>query len=347
MSLEKLLHSEKDYTREEIIYLLSLEDETEIELLYARARKLTDKHFGDKVYLRGIIEFSNYCSQHCLYCGLREDNLIVPRYRMTAEEILEAAKIVYNTGIKTIVLQSGEDSFYDTDLVSYLIYSIKQQFDVAITLCLGQRNFEEYKIWKIAGADRYLLKHESANPKLYSVYHRKAKLEERIQHLQYLKRIGFQLGSGNMVGLPLQTVEDIADDILLCRDLDVDMAAFGPFVPAPNTPYQNKIAGNFIMSLKTIAVARLVLKTSLIPAATSLDSVDPSGREKGLAAGANVIMPNFTPQPYREKYQIYGNRIIVDDEESSTHLSIKNRIEAAGRKVAYSKGHSIKVKATA
>ncbi len=347
MELGELLHKERDYSRDEIIYLLNLKDTRDIHKLYSRAQEITNEYFGNMVYLRGVIEFSNYCSEHCMYCGLREENLILPRYRMTAEEILQTSKNIYNSGIRTIVLQSGQDSFFDTDLVSYLIYSIKRQFDVAITLSLGQRNFEEYKTWKIAGADRYLLKHESANPKLYATYHRKAKLDDRIQHLKYLKRIGFQLGSGNMVGLPLQTVEDIADDILLCRELDVDMAAFGPFIPANNTPYQNKKAGSTELTLKTIAVTRLVMRSSHIPSTTSLDSIDTFGREKGLAAGANVIMPNFTPHPYREKYLVYKNKRGIKFEPSEAHLAIKNRIEAAGKKVAYSKGHSLKMRVTA
>jgi biotin synthase len=341
MNIENILNSD-NLTREEIIYLLSLNNDQDIEKLFSKAAQITSEHFGDEVYLRGVIEFSNYCSQHCMYCGLREENLIVNRYRMSAEEILDCAKLIYNSGIRTIVLQSGEDSFYDTDLISYLIYSIKRQYDVAITLCLGQRNFEEYKTWKIAGADRYLLKHESANPKLYSTYHRKAKLDERIQHLKYLKRIGYQLGTGNMIGLPLQTIDDIADDILLCKELDADMTAFGPFIPANNTPYQNKSTGSVELTLKTIAVARLVMKTSHIPSTTSLDSIDNLGREKGLEAGANVVMPNFTPYPYRENYQIYRNKRGMLDDPTDSHTVIKSRIEATGRKVAYSKGHSLK-----
>ncbi|MBU1098340.1 MAG: [FeFe] hydrogenase H-cluster radical SAM maturase HydE [Ignavibacteriae bacterium HGW-Ignavibacteriae-2] len=342
MNIKEILYNKDSYSREEIIFLLNLSDSVEIDKLFQRAKEIRDSYFGKEIHLRGVIEFSNYCTQHCLYCGLREENLIIPRYRMSAEEILDTAKIIYNNGIRTIVLQSGEDSFFDTDLISYLIYSIKRQYDVAITLSLGQRGFDEYKTWKIAGADRYLLKHESANPKLYSIYHKKAKLDERIQHLKFLKRIGYQIASGNMIGLPNQTVADIADDILLCRELDVDMAAFGPFIPSINTPYQNMPAGDTLMTQKVMAVVRLVLKNVHIPATTALDSIDDFGREKGLSAGANVIMPNFTPAPYRENYLIYTNKRGINEDPLDIHSQIKSRIEALGHNISQSRGDSIK-----
>jgi biotin synthase len=224
---------------------------------------------------------------------------------MTGEEILESAKLIHAKGLRTIILQSGEDSFYDTDFISYLIYSIKRRFDVAITLNLGQRTFDEYKTWKIAGADSYLLKYESANPKLFSLYHGKAKLEERISQLRYLKRIGYRVGSGNIIGLPHQSIEDIADDIILFKELNIDLAAFGPFIPALNTPYQNCIEGDISLALRVTAIIRLMLNEVQILSGAACDTLDCKGSEKGVSAGANLIMRNYTPAPYRKDYHVF------------------------------------------
>jgi len=335
--LDEILNQE-NFSRDELIFLLNLSDEFQKKKLFDTANRLRLKYFGEQVHLRGIIEFSNYCAQNCVYCGLREDNFALNRYRMSVDEILVAAKKAYIGGIKTIILQSGEDNFFDTDMISYLIYSIKKQFDVAVTLSTGERGFDEYKAWKIAGADRYLMKHETANRKSYSAFHSKGRLEERINHLKYLKMIGYQIGSGNMIGLPGQKLEDIADDILLCKELDVDMAAFGPFIPAPFTPLQSQTAGSVDLTLKTMAVARLVLRDVNIPATTALDSIDVEGREKGLNVGANVVMPDFTPLPYREYYQIYKNKRGLSEDPIESHNKIKNRIEAIGRGISNNRG---------
>ena len=216
---------------------------------------------------------------------------------------------------------------------------IKQKSNTAITLSLGERGFDEYRTWKIAGADRYLLKHETANSKLYSIYHLKQKLSDRVAHLKFLKRIGYQIGSGNMIGMPLQTVEDIADDILLGKELDLDMAAFGPFIPSPNTPYRSKKAADVQLTLKTMAVVRIVLQKVHIPATTALATLDENGRIKGLKAGANVIMPN----PYRDKYQIYANRKSIADKPENYRPYIEAQIELIGRKISTSRGDSLKI----
>ncbi|MCX7798643.1 MAG: [FeFe] hydrogenase H-cluster radical SAM maturase HydE [Melioribacter sp.] len=343
MNLREILYK-PELTKEEIVYLLSLTDEEDINKLYERADEVRKEYCGDEVHLRGLIDFSNYCEQNCLYCGLRLDNKNLSRYRMTPDEIIETAKHIINSGIFTIVLQSGEDSYYDTDVIAYIIYSIKQIADVAITLCLGERGFNEYQTWKIAGADRYLLKHETANPKLYSIYHLHQQLNERLAHIRYLKKIGYQVGSGNIIGLPMQTIEDIADDILLCKELDLDMAAFGPFIPSPYTPYRNKKAASVDLTLKTMAVARIVLKAVHIPATTALATIDENGRIKGLKAGANVVMPDFTPSPYREKYEIYANRRCVGDDPRSCRSCLQLQIESIGRKISTSRGDSLKMK---
>lgn len=341
MLMNDILNKE-NLSREDIIYLLNLSGEDEIKLLFAKADEVRKIYCGDEVHLRGIIEISNYCNQNCLYCGLREANFNLQRYRMSPDEIINAARLITNLGIVTIVLQSGEDHVLDTDFLAYIIYSIKQQTSAAITLSLGERGFDEYRAWKIAGADRYLLKHETANKKLYEIFHNKQKLEDRISHLRFLKTIGYQIGSGNMVGLPMQTVEDIADDILLCKELDLDMAAFGPFIPSPNTPYQNKKAGSVLLTLKTMAVARIVLKNVHIPATTALATLDDNGRIKGLNSGANVIMPDFTPSPYREQYQIYPDRKYISDDPMNNRTLLQHQIESIGRRISSSRGDSLK-----
>jgi biotin synthase len=341
MDLEKLLHSDQ-LTRDEIIFLLSLTDKNDIESLFRRADEVRMQYCGDEVHLRGIIEISNYCDQNCFYCGLREENYTLTRYRMPTDEIIETATLINNLGIHTIVLQSGEDHILDTDLIAYLIYTIKQKTDVAITLSLGERGFDEYRTWKIAGADRYLLKHETANPKLYAAYHHKQKLSDRIAHLKFLKIIGYQIGSGNMIGLPMQTIDDIADDILLCQELDLDMAAFGPFIPSPHTPYQLKKPGSVELTLKTMAAARLVLKNAHIPATTALATLDEEGRVKGLNVGANVVMPDFTPNPYRDQYQIYPDRKCVSNDTSKLHPTLQRQLELIGRRISTARGDSLK-----
>ncbi|MBT8378393.1 MAG: [FeFe] hydrogenase H-cluster radical SAM maturase HydE [Ignavibacteria bacterium] len=341
MKLTELLNIE-NLNKQGIIHLLSLRDEFETKLLFAKADKVRKKYCGDEVHLRGIIEFSNHCDQHCLYCGLRLHNKNLPRYRMSKDEILNTARFIYKAGIRTIVLQSGEDSLYDCSEIESIIKEIKNELNVAITLSLGERSFEEYKIWKDAGADRYLLKHETANPKLYSIYHQGDDLENRLVHLRYLKSIGYQIGSGNIIGLPKQTLEDIADDLMLLKKLDVDMASISPFIPSPQTPYGNETKANVDLTLKGMATARIVLKDVHIPATTALGTLDEIGREKGLKVGANIIMPNYTPNPYRQNYQIYPDKKCISDDPLACGSCLTLMIELLGRQVGKTKGHSLK-----
>lgn len=340
-SLSEILNK-KELDKEDIIFLLSLTDQRDISNLFKKADSIRKNFCGDEVHLRGIIEFSNYCEQNCIYCGLRKNNKQLERYRIKIDEIIDTARKILSAGIKTIVLQSGEDSFYKKDDISKIIKSIKDNFDVAITLSLGERNFDEYEAWKLAGADRYLLKHETANKKIYSALHSKQKLQERVSHLKFLKLIGYQIGSGNIIGLPGQTLEDIADDILLCKQLDCDMCSFSPFIPSPNTPLKNFPPADLSLTLKTMAVARIVLKDVHIPATTALGTLDRFGREKGLKVGANVIMPNYTPNPYRQNFLIYPNKKCITDDPLACGSCLKLMIESLGRKVSDSKGHSLK-----
>jgi biotin synthase len=261
---------------------------------------------------------------------------------MNKAEIINAAGFIYEAGIRTVVLQSGEDSFYDCEMIESIIRNIKDKLDVAVTLSLGERNSEEYKIWRDAGADRYLLKHETANPSLYSVYHQGDELENRIGHLQELKSLGYQTGSGNIIGLPGQTLEDIADDLLLLKALDVDMASISPFIPSPDTPFGSEAKANVDLTLKAIAAARIVLNDVHIPATTALGTIEKNGREKGLKAGANVIMPNYTPEPYRSHYQIYPDKICNAVDPKTSVDEITSLVESIERKVGKSMGHSLK-----
>ena len=327
-------------TKDEIVYLLSLSGKEEIAQLYFRADEVRKEFCGDDVHLRGIIEFSNYCEQDCLYCGLRNGNDNLDRYRMTGVEILETAKKISSAGIKTIVLQSGEDHFYTKENITNLILSIKENSDAAITLSIGERGRDEYDEWKRAGADRYLLKHETANERLYSAIHNKQSLQERLAHLKYLKQIGFQAGSGNLIGLPNQTLNDIADDILLCKEYDCDMCSFSPFIPSPDTPFNKVSQADFDLTLKTMSVARIVLKDVHIPATTALSTLTGEGRKLGLTVGANVIMPNFTPDEYKDKYKIYANKKTYDPVKYVEE--IKAMVEQMDRKIGKDQGHSLK-----
>ncbi len=331
--LNKILYK-NEFTRDEIIYLLSLDNKEEIDTLLKYADEIRTDFKGNEVGIFGMLDFSNYCVQNCLYCGLREDNLTLPRYRMTPDEIIETSKLIANMGVYSIVLQSGEDVEYDTDLMAYIIYSIKQKCNVSITLSIGERGFDEYRTWKIAGADGYLMKYETSNPKLYSIYHIKQKLNDRLNHLRFLKNIGYKIGSGNIVGLPMQTVEDIADDILLYKELGLDLAASGPFIPSYHTPYRSKLQTDLNIILKTIAVTRLVLRDVNIPSTTALATLNEEGRIKGLQAGANIVMADFTPSIYREKYQVYANRKCLDENPLNCRSCLQVQIESIGRKIS-------------
>lgn len=326
--------------KQDIVSLLKAADENDLQMIFQKADAVRKEYCGNEVHLRGIIEFSNYCEQDCLYCGLRKSNKTLPRYRMTKEEIIQTAKEISEAGIKTIVLQSGEDFYISGKEIEELIKTIKDRFGSAVTLSLGERGFEEYKTWKEAGAYRYLLKHETSSERLYSAYHLGQELKERIEHLEYLKSLGYQTGSGNLIGLPQQSIEDIAGDITLCRKLEADMVSFSPFIPSPDTPYRNHKPAAIDFTLKVMAIARIVLKNVHMPATTALATLDADGWEKGLAAGANVIMPNFTPAGYRNKYLIYPNK--KSDGDFLTNLF--NLISSSGRFISAGYGNTLKKK---
>ncbi len=340
LKLNRILHKE-ELTKDEIFFLLSLKNERDLDLLFHTANSIRAMHCGEEVHLRGIIEISNNCEQDCLYCGLRNSNQKLQRYRMTSLEIMETAENIYLSGIKTVVLQSGEDQLLTKSFISKIIKEIKNNFGLALTLSFGERQFDDYLEWKKAGADRYLLKHETANAKKYSIYHLGQKLNERLNHLKFLKSIGFQIGSGNIIGLPHQTIEDIADDILLCKKLNADMVSFSPFIPSPDTPYRNQQIADVNLTLKTIATARISLKNVHMPATTAFAVLINKGYEKGLMIGANVIMPNFTALKFYESYEIYPKDVLIKNYHNSLY-DIKESILKLGRSFSNAVGDSLK-----
>ncbi len=339
--LEKAALGEQLF-KEDIIVLLNAKPGSEQQQLFSLAEKIRVKHHGNEVHLRGIIEFSNYCRNDCLYCGLRRSNKNVARYRMTPEEVLKAAAEAISLGFNTIVLQSGEDGWYDIDTLCTMVSEIKNIKNVAITLSIGERSKEDYQTLYAAGADRFLIKHETADPALFEYLRPGTSFSKRLLCLKQLKEIGYQTGSGNMVGLPGQTVETLAEDILLLKELDVEMAGIGPFIPHHQTPLADHPAGDLILTLKTLAVTRLMLPLTHLPATTAAGTLHPEGRKLALSCGANVIMPNVTPLMYRQLYQIYPNKAgLTDDPKQSVH-KIVQLINEAGRTVATGRGDSPK-----
>jgi len=305
--------------------------------LFARANAARGKHCGEAVHLRGIIEFSNVCSRNCAYCGLRRDNTALHRYTMSPSEILAVISESAKHGVRTIVLQSGESDSENADQLAELIAAVKREFDVAVTLCVGAKSFEFFRRWREAGADRYLLKHETAVPALYGKFHPDSTLEDRLSGLARLRKLDYQIGSGCIIGIPGQTPADLASDIVLTDQLDADMAAFGPFVSHPNTPLSHVRNGGVELSLRVVAAARLALGPVHIPATTAFDAIDPDGREQALRAGANVIMANLTPEHYRPLYDIYpSNRL------ANTIDRVKRILERIDRPLAKDHGHSLK-----
>jgi len=317
--------------REDLITLLSLENEEDLKPLLLAADARRKAAVGDVVHLRGIVEFSNYCERNCLYCGLRQANRQLKRYRMTDREILDAALAVKAANIPTLVLQSGEDSFYDAEKLCRLIESIKAETGLVITLSLGERPREDYQAFRDAGADRYLLKHETASPSLYRRLHPDSRRENRLQCLKWLKELNYETGAGSMVGLPGQDIAALAEDILLIRSLNADMAGIGPFLPHPQTPLAACAAGTVLPVLKVLALVRLTCPTINLPATTALSVLHPEGRLRALASGANVVMPDFTPSVYRRLYDLYPGRTEVAEDPLSMLKTLKKEISSCGR----------------
>lgn len=326
----KLNHKLK---KSEIIELLNSDG---VELFDA-ADNIRREYVGDGVYLRGLIEFTNICKQTCKYCGIRRENANVERYRLSKDEILKIVQHGVENGFKTVVLQGGEDSFYSTDLMCEIIEAIKK-YDVALTLSIGERSFEDYAAFKAAGADRYLLRIETTDPILYENMHPGMSLQNRKQCLYNLKNLGFETGTGCLIGLPGQTVESLADDILFFKELNADMVGVGPFIPHPQTPLANEKYGSFDLALKVMAITRLLLPDINIPATTAMETLSPNGRNIALQSGANVFMPNITEGESPSKYEIYPNKAGINGVKFGIQNDIDKLLSTIGRYVSKSKG---------
>lgn len=321
--------------KQEIIDFLS--DNTKNDWLFKEADRVRRENVGVEIHLRGLIEFSNICKRQCKYCGLRSPNNEVERYRILKDDIINTAANAVNLGYRTIVLQSGEDDYYDTDKMLEIIREIKK-LDVALTLSIGEKTYDEYKAFKEAGADRYLLRIETTDEKLYKEMHPLASYENRKRCLYDLKSLGFETGTGCLVGLPNQTIESLANDILFFKKLDADMVGIGPFIPHEQTPLAQAVKGDFWLALKVMALTRINLPDINIPATTAMETLNPNGRIIALQSGANVVMPNVTSTEYRAKYEIYPGKICINDHPEKCRGCIEAKIKSIGRTISKDKG---------
>jgi biotin synthase len=322
-----------DITRDAgLLELISTEDREQEEALFAAARKVRAASYGQDVYFRGLIEFTNHCKNNCYYCGIRGDNARVERYRLSLEEILNSCRMGDLLGYRTFVLQGGEDPWFTDELIVELLSAIRRAYPGhAITLSIGERSRESYERFFRAGANRYLLRHETANEDHYRKLHPKTmSLRERKQCLVNLRDIGYQVGAGFMVGTPFQTPENLLEDLRFLQELKPHMVGIGPFIPQADTPFGDYPQGSFRQTLRMVALARLLLPRALIPATTALGTISPLGREKGLMAGANVVMPNLSPKEVRKLYALYDNKICTGDEAAECRLCMEGRIRHFG-----------------
>ncbi|HPU45062.1 MAG: [FeFe] hydrogenase H-cluster radical SAM maturase HydE [Clostridiaceae bacterium] len=310
------------------------------EYLFEKARDVRIRHYGYDVYIRGLIEFTNYCRNDCYYCGIRRSNREAERYRLTKEQILECCSTGYDLGFRTFVLQGGEDGYFTDDRMVDIISSIKSEYpDCAITLSIGEKSHESYKAFFDAGAERYLLRHETADPEHYRKLHpQELSLKNRKKCLQDLKKIGFQVGCGFMVGSPYQTTDCLVEDLLFIKEFSPHMVGIGPFIPHHATQFAEKPAGTLELTLFLLGIIRLMLPTVLLPATTALGTIHPRGRELGILAGANVVMPNLSPRSVRKKYMLYDNKICTGDEAAECRYCLERRLESIGCRVAVSRG---------
>lgn len=324
-----------EFSRNDIIEILK--DDSNNDWLFSLADKTREEYVGDEVHLRGLIEFSNICKRQCKYCGLRCEDKFIDRYRISKENIISYAEHAVNMGYKTIVLQSGEDEYYNTDLMCEIIEGIKK-LGVALTLSIGEKTYEEYKAFKEAGADRYLIRIETTDKTLYNQMHPNMDFDNRVRCLEDLGRLGYEVGTGCLVGLPNQTIESLADDILFFKEINADMVGIGPFIPHPHTPLKDSATGSFTLALKVMALTRILLKDINIPATTAMETLNPNGRIIALQSGANVVMPNVTTTEYRAKYEIYPNKICINENPDKCKGCISAKIQSIGRTVSTSFG---------
>ena len=334
------LRSERTLPAEELVGLLATMTPEEAELLYAQAREVREEHYGREVYLRGLIEFSSYCRNDCLYCGLRRSNGNAQRYRLSKQQILECCDAGYELDFRTFVLQSGEDLTYSDDDICSIVSGIRAAHpDCAVTLSIGEKPRASYEAYFAAGAERYLLRQETSNPWHYGKLHpAELSIQNRKRCLRDLKDIGYQVGCGIMVGTPYQTWDFVVEDLLWMADFQPDMVGIGPFIPHKDSPFRDKPAGTLDDTLPLLAVIRLMLPDVLLPATTALGTINPRGRELGLLAGANVVMPNLSPRDVRSKYLLYDGKICTGDEAAECRLCMARRCASVGYQVVVSRG---------
>lgn len=320
-----------------------VEDRESVEKVTKEAVRIRKAYYGDKVYLRGLIEFTNYCKNNCYYCGIRCGNKNAVRYRLSKEEILSCCENGYALGFRTFVLQGGEDVWFTDERMEDMIRAIRKRYpDCAITLSVGEKSYESYKRFKEAGADRYLLRHETANEAHYGKLHPAAmSLKARKQCLYDLKALGYQVGAGFMVGAPYQTKECLAEDLVFLKELDPQMVGIGPFIPHHDTRFADEEAGSVALTLFLLSVIRILLPKVLLPATTALGTLDPKGREKGLSVGANVVMPNLSPVKNRRQYDLYDNKICTGEEAAQCKECLARRVESAGYRIVSERGDAL------
>ena len=332
----------QDITLEEFRVIMETASKEEMDYLASTAREVADSIYGKNVYVRGLIEFTNYCRNDCYYCGIRRSNKEAERYRLTEEQIMECCQMGYELGFRTFVLQGGEDPYFTDDRICEIIRNIKNRYeDCAITLSIGEKSRASYERYFEAGADRYLLRHETANECHYRKLHpAELSLENRKRCLWNLKEIGYQVGAGFMVGTPGQTMETLYEDIRFIKELQPHMVGIGPFIPQHSTPFKGEKAGTLEETLKLLSIIRLIHPKVLLPATTALGTIHPMGREKGILAGANVVMPNLSPVSVRKKYELYDNKICTGDEAAECKNCLQSRMEKIGYTIPVDRGDS-------
>lgn len=337
--IEKL-EQKIDVSKSELVYLIENITDDEAEILRKKAQTVALKSFGNKIYIRGLIEISSICKNDCYYCGLRRSNKNAVRYRLTKEQILDCCEQGYALGFRTFVMQGGEDGYYTDEIMCDIVKTIKSLYpDCAITLSLGERGAESFKKLYEAGADRYLLRHETANAEHYNKLHPpEMSLETRKKSLYELKKIGFQTGAGFMVGSPYQTYETLAEDLLFLKDLNPQMCGIGPFLPHKDTEFKNEQGGSVRLTLIMLSLVRIMLPNVLLPSTTALGTADSNGREMGILHGANVVMPNLSPKEHRKDYMLYDNKIATGDEAAESIRKLSERFKAIGYEIVTERG---------
>ena len=336
----KKLVDKRSLSPQEYEYLISNRNEESARVLREKADEIRREIYGTDVYVRGLIEISNVCRNNCLYCGIRAGNADCERYRLTEAQILSCCETGYNAGFRTFVLQGGEDPFYTDDMLCAFIQEIKQRYpDCAVTLSLGERSCESYNKLFASGADRYLLRHETADKAHYEKLHPSdMSFDNRMKCLSYLKKIGFQVGCGFMVGSPFQTDATLAKDLKFIEQFQPDMCGIGPFIPHKKTPFASFSQGTVELTCYLLSIVRIICPNVLLPATTALGSIDPRGREKGILSGANVIMPNLSPESARAKYELYEGKLSSGSEAAENLKQIKRSMEKIGYRVVTSRG---------